>query len=110
MITTTSDLVTAVGVLLLMPPIIWFNAYNRHSGLMGYIWRESPWLGWVGVIFLGLVWLTSAIELAVYFGLVSSEAVQMPASVLGGLMLFLSLAVLALSSIAVTKYLTSRRT
>lgn len=109
MITTTSDLVTAVGVLLLMPPIIWINIYNRQSGLMGYIWRESPWLAWVGLIFLGLVWLTSAIELAVYYGLVSSDIAQTPASVLGGLMLVLSLTILGLASIVVTKYLKSRR-
>jgi hypothetical protein len=108
MIKSSFDLWIAIGVVVLMPPIIWANLRHRQSGIMGYLWRESPWLARIGLSFLALVWLSSAIELATVYGLVSENGAQLMATVLGVPMLALSLTILVMAAIVLARYLKSR--
>lgn len=98
MISSSSDLWIAIGVFALMPLIIWVNLFNRQSGVMGYLWRESPWLARIGLVFLALVWFATAVELGVHYGVVSAGLGETASIVLGIPMLVLSLVVLTWAS------------
>lgn len=109
MISSSSDLWIAIGVAVLMPLIIWVNLFNRQSGIMGYLWRESPWLARIGLVFLALVWLGTVIELGTHYGVLSTRLGEMASIVLGIPMLILSLAILTMSALVIARYLRSRR-
>lgn len=109
MIGTSFDLAIAIGVFVLMPLIIWGNLHNRQSGVMGHLWRERPWLVRIGMTFLALIWFTTTIELATYLGVLSPELAEASAIVLGIPMLVLSLTILAMAAIVITRYVRSRR-
>lgn len=109
MITSTLDLATAIGAVVLMPLIIWANLNNRQSGIMAYLWRESPWLVRIGLTFLGLVWLAAANALAGYYGPLTEAAAGVISSTLGIPMLAMSLAILVMAAIELARYLRSRR-
>lgn len=104
MIATTLDFWIAVGVLVLMPPIILVNYYNRQSGVMGYLWREHPNLVRIGLFFLGLVWLSSLEGLLTYYGLLTPEADSVLSMVLGVPMFILSMVILVMGTMAFVKY------
>jgi hypothetical protein len=108
MIATTLDYWIAVGVVALMPLIIWVNGYNRQSGLMGYLWRESPNLARVGLVFLGFVWLSALEELLTYYGVLTPGMHDVLSIVLGIPLLILSLAVLVMATMAFVKYRRTR--
>jgi hypothetical protein len=108
MIATTLDFWIAIGVLVLMPPIILVNYFNRESGVMGYLWREHPNLVRIGLVFLGIVWLSSLEGLLTYYGVLTPETNDVLSIVLGIPMLILSLAVLVMGTMAFVKYWRAR--
>jgi hypothetical protein len=109
MISSTTDLWVSLGVFFMMPLIIWINLFNRQLGIMGYLWRESPWLTRIGLGFLGLIWFATAVELAAHYGVLSDERAQMVSIVLAVPMLVLSVTILAMGGAAFARYLKSRR-
>lgn len=108
MITSTWDLSIAIAVFVFLPLIIWMNYHNRGSGLMGYLWRDSPNLVRIGLLFLCLCWLSSAQELAAHFGFLTQDAAETLSIVLGVPMLLLSMAILVMGGLATARYLRSR--
>jgi hypothetical protein len=109
MISSTLDLSFAIGAFVLLPLIIWVNLHDRQSGVMAYLWRESPNLVRIGLLFLGLTWLAAAQELATYYGLLSQEAAQTLSIVLGVPMFLLSMTILVMAGMVIARYLRSRR-
>lgn len=109
MIMTTLDLVTAIAAFVLLPLIIGANVFNRQGGVMGYLWRENPYLVRLGLVFLFMTWLVSASELAAYYGLILNDLDRVLTVALGIPMFVLSLAILAMSTMEGFKYLRMRR-
>jgi hypothetical protein len=109
MITSTLDLALAVAAALLLPLIIWVNLYNRHSGLMGYLWREAPNLARVGLAFLALAWLGAIQSLATHYGLLAPATDNTLSIALGIPMFLLSLVILVWGGIVLTRFLKGRR-
>lgn len=106
---TTLDLGIAIAAVMLLPPIIWVNAHNRTYGIMGYLWVESPNLVRIGLLFLSLIWLSSASQLAAHFDLLPGAVAGPLTIVLGVVMFVLSLTILVMATLVVARYLRSRR-
>ncbi|MFA5899683.1 MAG: hypothetical protein WC829_11290 [Hyphomicrobium sp.] len=109
MIETTFDLWIAIAAIVLLPAIIWVNAYNRTQGIMGYLWTESPNLVRIGLVFLSLIWIDRVVELAGHFGLLATTMSEWATIVLGISMFALSLAILVMATLVTFRYLRSRR-
>lgn len=109
MIVSTFDLAIAIGVFFLMPLIIWVNLRNREVGVMGYLWHESPWLARIGLIFLALTWIVTAVELGAHYGLLSAATVDTASLILFVPMLVFSIVILTMGGLVLAKYLKSRR-
>lgn len=105
---STFDFAMAIAVVVMMPIIIWVNYKKREGGLQGYLWREHPTLVWIGLIFLGLLVLSSAARLLTHFGVLSLDTENLLAIVLGVPMFVLSLGVIVLGSLAAIKYFQNR--
>ncbi len=109
MISSSFDLSIAIGVVVLLPLIIWINLFNRQIGLMGYVWRQSPLLARIGIGFLALLWLATVVELAAHYGVISAATAETASIILGVPTLLLSLAIVVMSAMLLAKYLKSRR-
>lgn len=98
----------AIGVLLLGPIIIWVNYYRRQVGIMGYVWRESPNLARIGLIFLGVMWVGALRELVTQYGILPAEASQTASLVIRISMVVLSMAIHVMATVLFIRYLRSR--
>jgi hypothetical protein len=102
------DLAVAFIIVVTMPVIIWVNYKKREGGLQGYLWRESPTLVWVSLVFLGLILLFSVVELLAHYGFLSVETDELVSMILGIPLLVLSIAIIGLAIVAVIRYLRAR--
>lgn len=102
------DLTTAAVAFVLLPVIIAANAYNREGGVMGYLWRENPFLVRVGLVFLSLTWLGAAAELAVRYRFLSGHIEHLLSMGLGVPMFMLSVTILVLSYMELMKFVRTR--
>jgi len=108
MVLSPFDLTIALLIVALMPFIIWVNYSKRDGGVQGYLWRESPILVWVSLVFLGLIFLSSLTRLLAHYGLLSLETMDTLSMILGIPMLVLSISILVLATVTVIRYVRIR--
>jgi hypothetical protein len=93
------DLLINIIVVVMMPLIIWANL--RKAGLKyplnAYLWRENPNLMRLSLVYLSLLTMYSAMELAGHFGFASAAAVDQAGFIVGLPMLALSVLILVLA-------------
>ena len=104
MIASTFDLWVAVGVVIMMPLIIAVN-FNRHVGVMGYVWREAPGLARVGLVFLALTWLAAIQSLLTHYGVLPAQVDNTISVVLGIPMFVLSMIILIWGAVLLVRFL-----
>lgn len=102
------DMTTAAVAFVLLPLIIGANVYNREGGVMGYLWRENPFLARIGLVFLSLTWLGATAELAVRYGFLSGHIERFLSMGLGLPMFMLSVTILVLSYMELMKFMRTR--
>ncbi len=103
------DLAVAIIIVVMMPLLMWVNYRTRESGVQGYLWRESPILMWVSLVFLGLIFLFSAVELLTHYGVLTAATEDQISMLVGIPMLLLSLAIIGMGIAAALRYMRARR-
>jgi len=102
------DLAIAFFIVVTMPLLIWVNYSKREGGVQGYLWRESPILMWLSLVFLSLIFLFSLTELLTYYGFLSVETEDNMSMLLGIPMFFLSMSIIGFGIVAALRYLRAR--
>lgn len=101
---TTFDLIANIFCATVLPILIVINYRDRHAPktqMSSYVWANHPTLGKIGLIFLSLLALLCAVDLAGYYGLLQADVVKTAQSVFGIPLLVLSLTLIVLTVRAV---------
>jgi len=107
---TTYDLVLNIFVVVIMPLLIVANLKSwGASPLNDYLWRENPNLMRVSLVILGLLTLFSLVQLAGYFGLVSTSVLDYVLPAIGIPFLVAAIVEIWLVLKAISQYMRARR-
>lgn len=102
------DLAVAFLIVVMMPLFIWVNYSKREGGVQGYLWRKSPVLMWLSLVFLSLIFLFSATDLLTHYGYLAAGTKDQMSMILGVPMFFLSMGIIGLGIVAGLRFLRAR--